>query len=958
MLRFSVPSPGVSGTGPQSIQTAVVCLLLLAALLCAGPGGADTILIYYVSPSGIDSPMRNGRSPAAAWASIEYAINRSEVDAGDIIMVMGDSSPDNTDFEENVTVNKRVRIYGDDSAGAPPRVRAADPAQNVFTINSNGTEIKGLEIHGATGAAGILVNNASNCVLEHNRIGLSPIQTNQWGIAAGFSRKNVIRSNQISDNEFAGIYLDRSSANILDSNTVSYNGAAGIFVSGSAEDGSSANLLTGNHVSNSQTGIVLSARENVLSDNLVRSNVNGTVAGSRVALSRDSVWVHNVFEENDLGLLFSFAEPEKAVFLNDFYNGLDVAALSPGSRLGSPFPCVFELNATRHTGSLGNYYSDYSGSDSDGDEIGDTPFVSGNVRDDSPLTRSPLGYDVMAWSLGLFEGRSVLRKSDFSGQGEIMSLPIGGDRVFCTPDPSDREITFAGGTTDTNSTWGGWLTFAAPPSVVQTVNVNFGYSDALGNNFVAAGNSVSTPGDGTSHILTFAAEPSEFVLPQGKHLAVRVTNAGIKPIELMLGGAACVVKAPVGTTWPGPRLYFPHVDAGGDWQTEVAIINKSAAAANGTLTAYSANGTAIGALSLSLAGHARYAWPVGPSFASPESIRYLVLEGASEDVCGYTKFSIDGQYRAALPASSSPASDDLYVSHVASDPQWWTGIGLVNTSSLPKTLTFLASDGQSAAMALAAKGQAAFLVQDLFGGIIQPAIQSAVLKDSTGVVGLELFGSGNQLGGIRLSEQTASTLFYPHLHSDDQWWTGIVAYNPSGSASNLTITPYAADGTALAAQTLTVPGRSKYVGFAKDLGLPPTASWLQIHASRPVTGFELFGTWDGKILAGYTAVGLERTSGVFPKIDHEGWTGIALVNTTETAVSVTLTAYQDDGSALGTASIELAAHAKTVGYAEEIFAGHDISEAGYISYTASGKVAGFQLNGSTDGWLLDGLPGM
>ena len=38
---------------------------------------------------------------------------------------------------------------------------------------------------------------------------------------------------------------------------------------------------------------------------------------------------------------------------------------------------------------------------------------------------------------------------------------------------------------------------------------------------------------------------------------------------------------------------------------------------------------------------------------------------------------------------------------------------------------------------------------------------------------------GNQMEGILLTDKTASTIYYPHVASDDYWWTGIVAYNPS-----------------------------------------------------------------------------------------------------------------------------------------------------------------------------------
>jgi len=46
-----------------------------------------------------------------------------------------------------------------------------------------------------------------------------------------------------------------------------------------------------------------------------------------------------------------------------------------------------------------------------------------------------------------------------------------------------------------------------------------------------------------------------------------------------------------------------------------------------------------------------------------------------------------------------------------------------------------------------------------------------------------------------------------------------------------------------------------------------------------------------------------------------------------------------------------------VNLAENLFS-QDISAATYIGYSADSEVVGFQLNGSSDGMMLDGLPGM
>jgi len=141
------------------------------------------------------------------------------------------------------------------------------------------------------------------------------------------------------------------------------------------------------------------------------------------------------------------------------------------------------------------------------------------------------------------------------------------------------------------------------------------------------------------------------------------------------------------------------------------------------------------------------------------------------------------------------------------------------------------------------------------------------------------------------------------------------------------------------------------------LGLPAETAWLEITSGSPITGFELFGTMDGNQLAGYTGVGISRTGGVFAKVEDDGWTGIAFVNIEDSAAAVTLTAYADSGAVVATEAMIVPANAKVVDLAENLFT-QNISAATCISYSSDREVVGFQLNGSSGGMMLDGLPGM
>jgi hypothetical protein len=407
-------------------------------------------------------------------------------------------------------------------------------------------------------------------------------------------------------------------------------------------------------------------------------------------------------------------------------------------------------------------------------------------------------------------------------------------------------------------------------------------------------------------------------------------------------------------------LYFPHIDTNLPWQTEIAVVNTGNQTVTGTLRALSNEGQLEGTLEVTLSAHGRRQIIVADEFANHTNIGYIILDTNSSYVQGYAKFYQAGVYRAAIPAVKEVNTGDINISHIDSSAQWWTGVSLVNTTAATKELTITFNNGVSVPYTLNAYQHRVFTIGSLLNEPIQPNIHSAVISNASGVIGLELFGSTgspNQLEGILLTDKTASTLYYPHVDSNG-WWTGIVAYDPSWVPCTLTILSYSAAGTYLSSTTLPLAGRENYVGTVAQLGLPAETAWFRLDSTRPITGFELFGTTNGNQLAAYAGRGgTGSKTGVFPKIEKSGWTGIAFVNTEDGAASVTLTAYNDSGTVVATRALPVAGHAKVVNVPEQIFT-QDISSATYIAYTADKNVVGFQLNGSSDGMMLDGLPGL
>jgi hypothetical protein len=404
------------------------------------------------------------------------------------------------------------------------------------------------------------------------------------------------------------------------------------------------------------------------------------------------------------------------------------------------------------------------------------------------------------------------------------------------------------------------------------------------------------------------------------------------------------------------QLYFPYVLSGNSWETELGLINKSSeTSVTPVLKGYAADGSLVQSVSMAMAPGQRRQLTVGSTFTAPGSIAYAVLEDTGDVIVGYEKLSVDDAFRAAIPATTVHSGSVLYVPHIASDDYWATGIGLVNTTAAAKSLTIHFQDGSTASIDLPANGQRFFTIRDLFGGLAQPDIHSAYIENASGIVGLELFSgtSGEELDGVLLDSALSETLYFPHSVNDSYWWTGFVAYNPLDTAAELTIEPYDASGNPLTRSTRQVVAKGEFVTTTGDL--PAGTAWFKVSAADPICGFELFGNQDGSQVAGYNVVGLQARSGIFAKLDAQGWTGIALVNTETAAATVTLSARSDQGAVVATKQLTVGAHAKLLGLPADLFGG-SLAGATYVTFSADRDMVGFQLNGSADNALLDALP--
>jgi hypothetical protein len=409
-------------------------------------------------------------------------------------------------------------------------------------------------------------------------------------------------------------------------------------------------------------------------------------------------------------------------------------------------------------------------------------------------------------------------------------------------------------------------------------------------------------------------------------------------------------------------LYFPHTTSRTGWSTDICVVNTSGTdTIRGTFRAFSDAGIMLAESAVvTLAPNARTLRGLTDLFpAVAADVGHVTFETPAISVSGLARVGTPGVAVAAIAAAAKPNAGDFYITHIASLSNWWTGISLVNTTPYAKQVVVEFNNGASKTVDLPAHGRFYSGIAEWFDGKPQPALESAVVKNGAGVVGSELFGSTNTTGpslldGILLEDETTTRIFFPHLVTSDIWWTGIVVFNPSAIDCTLRIIPHRTDGTALTAIVRTLRPRQRYIGLLSTLGLPSDAAWLEIEASVPVTGFELFATNDGQTMAGYTGVNISARNGIFPIVEKLAYTGIAFVNVSGTRANVTLIACDDQGQTIASTPMQVAPYASKLGFTFELF-GAGVTNYTSVRYTSDQPLVAFSLNLEAGLRTLDGF---
>jgi parallel beta-helix repeat protein len=254
----------------------------------------------------------------------------------------------------------------------------------VALINCEGVTVQNLNL--TNNGQGIFLYSTTDSVITKNHI----VNNYDDGVCLLVSQNIAVTENNIENNT-QGILMDGSGSNIVSGNNITNNRENGINIFDSQDTAVTRNNVTGNndcgikiwYQSDSafiSANCLASNSIGIQIDNSIANNITGnTITGNSDSGIRlwnsNSTIVRNVIIDSGYGIrVYSCSN---AIYHNDFVNNT-VQVYTDGSI------CTWDK------GSEGNYWSNYNGTDTDDDGIGDTPYIIDYSNQDKHPLMEPL----------------------------------------------------------------------------------------------------------------------------------------------------------------------------------------------------------------------------------------------------------------------------------------------------------------------------------------------------------------------------------------------------------------------------------------------------------------------------------------------------------------------------------------------------------------------------------------
>ncbi|MFX1499855.1 MAG: NosD domain-containing protein [Promethearchaeota archaeon] len=271
---------------------------------------------------------------------------------------------------------------------------------------------------------------------KNNTISGNTVNYNDYGIAMEDSSKNMVLGNIVENNRIRGIFLGDISNNTISGNTLNNNSNSGIALFPNSNN----NTISGNIVNNSVYGIIsISSYFNTVSGNTINNQTtygiyldncdNNTISGNNVSITQYGIYFDNsnnntvsgnTVNNNTLsGIYFTSSnintvsgnkanenfdygiyleKSNYSIFSGNTIRDNDVSGVNISdsySQYNLFYNNIFINNPINgidnwtnnywNNSVIGNYWSDYPGSDLNDDGIGDIPYNKSGIIDYLPI---------------------------------------------------------------------------------------------------------------------------------------------------------------------------------------------------------------------------------------------------------------------------------------------------------------------------------------------------------------------------------------------------------------------------------------------------------------------------------------------------------------------------------------------------------------------------------------------
>ncbi len=225
------------------------------------------------------------------------------------------------------------------------------------------------------------------------------------------------------------------------------------------------------------------------------------------------------------------------------------------------------------------------------------------------------------------------------------------------------------------------------------------------------------------------------------------------------------------------------------------------------------------------------------------------------------KVKVEDIYNIAGLSLPSELTDTLYFPHIhVEGGYWWTGIAVNNASdiSIPVTFHAMSSEGtelDTVTWIIDPYSKLVKLAQNIWtdNGKEFPEDTAWIKATATEktIIGYELFGTLESQGrrllaGLNSPIEGYKELIFPHVESNDNYWTGIAFVNIAGDNATVTATAYDNDGKELLTTTISnsFKPNEKYVNTVKNMfngEVPEGTTYIKVSSTSNIVGFELWG---------------------------------------------------------------------------------------------------------------------